>query len=202
MDDLEFVQRCVKGDKQSWDEFVEKYSRLIYNYIYKILNSKLPSRSNQKDINDIFQEIFILLTSDNFKKLKSFKAKNGCSLATWLRQVTINFTIDYLRKFKPDVSLDNENSDGMNLKDVLADKSGNITDLLIEEEKLSQLKDCIEKLDTEDKYFLELYINQGFSLEELKGILKVSRGAVDMRKSRIVERLKECFKAKGFQLDS
>ncbi|MDD5237860.1 MAG: RNA polymerase sigma factor [Candidatus Omnitrophica bacterium] len=198
MDDLEFVQRCVKGDKQSWDEFVEKYSRLLYNYIYRILNSKLPSQFNQEDVNDIFQDIFILLTRDNFKKLKSFKAKNGSSLATWLRQVAINFTIDYLRKFKPSISLDKESNDGVNLKDMLVDESSNATDLLIAEEKLGQLKDCIEKLDTEDKYFLELHIHQGLSLEELKDILKVSRGAVDMRKSRITDRLKDCFKAKGF----
>ncbi len=202
MDDLEFVQRCVKGDKQSWDEFVERYSRLIYNYIHRVLNYKFPNQFNQADANDIFQEIFVLLTRDNFKKLKSFKAKNGCSLATWLRQVVIHFTIDCLRKFRQSVSLDKENDDGLNLKDMLADESSGITDLLIAEEKIGQLKDCIEKLDTEDKYFLELYIHQGLGLEELKDILKVSRGAVDMRKSRIVERLKECFKTKGFELDS
>ena len=96
MDDLEFVHRCASGDKQSWDEFVDRYSRLIYSYILSILNIKsriLP----QDNINDIFQEIIYSLIKDNFKKLKSFKARNACSLASWLRQVTINCTIDYLR---------------------------------------------------------------------------------------------------------
>jgi len=201
MDDLEFVQRCVKGDKPAWDEFVERYSRLIYNYIYSVLKLKGTHQLNRDSVDDIFQEIFVLLCADNFRKLKSFKAKNGCSLASWLRQVVVNHTIDYLRKLKPVVSLDEENTDELSLKDILADASAPATETLLREEKISQLKDCIKDLDTDDKYFLELHLYRSLLLEEIKDILKVSRGAVDMRKSRIVERLRECFQRKGFQLD-
>ena len=38
-------------------------------------------------------------------------------------------------------------------------------------------------------------------LEVLKEHFRVSRGAIDMRKSRIIDRLRECFKHKGFALD-
>ena len=200
MDDLEFVQKCVKEDSQYWDEFLRQYSRLIYNYIRKVLDAK-GRAFTQEHINDIFQEIFCALIKDNFKKLRSFKARNGCSLASWLRQVTINFTIDYMRKIKPAVSLDEEIGEDFSLKDVLADKSAFITDTLSYEEKLKSLKDCIDKLDRDDKYFLELFINRGLGLEELKAHLRVSRGAVDMRKFRIIERLKDCFRSKGFALD-
>ena len=200
MDDLEFVQRCVKRDRSSWDEFLKRYSRLIYNYIYSVLRTKGTNQFNQDDVNDLFQEVFVSLTKDDFKKLSSFKARNGCSLASWLRQVTINFTIDYLRKVKPTVSLDEEIDDNFSLKDILVDDAPFIKDTLTRQEKLENLKDCIEKLEPQDKYFLELHINQGLKLEELKGILKLSRGAVDMQKARIIARLRECFKSKGFVL--
>lgn len=200
MHDLEFVQRFVKGDKQAQDEFLKTYSRLIYNYIYNVLNTKGLAFS-QDHINDIFQEIFCSLLKDNCQKLKSFKARNGCSLASWLRQVTINFTIDYLRKMKPTVSIDVENDDGMSLKETLVEGAASINEVLSDREKLAHLKDCVDQLKSDDKYFLELNINQGLSLEELKGILNISRAAVDMRKSRLIYRLKECFKSKGFLLD-
>lgn len=203
MNDLEFLQRCVKGDKRAWDEFVEKYSRLIYNYIYSVINSSSFKPSSEEYVNDIFQEIFVLLSRDNFKKLSSFGAKNGCSLASWLRQVVINYTIDYLRKFKPPmVSLDAENEEETSLEDILADDSVLVGDTLALKEKIAQLKECIRGLDTDDKYFLELYLGQGLLLEELKDVLRVSRGAIDMRKTRIIQRLKECFKRKGFLLDA
>ncbi|MDP3731718.1 MAG: RNA polymerase sigma factor [Candidatus Omnitrophota bacterium] len=199
MDDLEFVRRCVKGDKRVWNEFVERYSSLIYNYIHSVL--KIKGRAfSQENINDLFQDIFLSLAKHNFKKLGSFQARNGSSLASWLRQVTVNFTIDYLRKLKPLVSIDQETDDGSSLAEILSSNSPSVTDVLSQEERLMHLKDCIDKLALDDKYFLELHIYRGLAIEELKTYLKVSRAAVDMRKSRIVERLRECFKGKGFML--
>ncbi|MDP2941686.1 MAG: sigma-70 family RNA polymerase sigma factor [Candidatus Omnitrophota bacterium] len=200
MKDLEFVRRCVKGDKQAWDEFVEKYSRLIYNYIFAVLSSRNYSFA-QNHLQDIFQEIFTSLIKDDFKKLSSFKAKNGCSLASWLRQVAINFTIDYLCKLKPAVSLDEEIAEGASLKDILADHADSAPGLLAQKEKLGSLKDCIARLKPADRFLLELHLNRGLNLEKIKEIFRVSRGAIDMQKSRIVARLRECFQSKGFLLD-
>ena len=200
MDDLEFVQKCATGDKRSWDEFVDKYSRLIYNYIHSVLKAK-GAAASQENTSDIFQNIFTSLVAGNFKKLKSYQGKNGCSLASWLRQVVVNATIDYIRRSRPLLSIDQEGDDGFSLKDVLADKTGPVTDALAREEKLEQLKECIKRLNASDKYFLELHINQGVALGELKEVLGLPRGAVDMRKSRIIDRLKECFSKKGFMLD-
>ena len=200
MDDLEFVQRCVTGDKKAWDEFTAKYSRLIYAYIHGILKIKGVTFS-QENIEDLYQEIFLQLRLDNFKKLKSFKALGGCSLASWLRQVVINFTLDYLRKSRALVSLDAENEEDLALKDIISDSKPLARDTVITEEKLLQLKDCIGALADSDRYFLELHLNQRLDLEDVREALGLSRSAVDMRKSRIIERLKDCFKGKGFALD-
>ena len=199
MNDLEFVRRCVKGDKRAWNEFVERYSSLIYNYIHSVL--KIKGRTPAEDnVNDLFQEIFLSLAKDNFKKLSSFQARNGCSLASWLRQVTVNFTIDYIRKLKPLVSIDAETDDGFSLAEILMSNSPSVTDVLSQEERFTHLKDCIDKLALDDKYFLELHIHRGLGIEELKAWFKISRPALDMRKSRIIERLRDCFKRKGFVL--
>lgn len=198
MDDLEFVQRCAKGDnRQIWDEFLRRYSRLIYNYIHSVLRVKgYPPAKEQAS--DIFQELFSSLIRDNCRKLSSFTAKNGCTLASWLRQVTINFTIDYLRKLKPAVSLDAENEEGLSLKDMLSDGSVHIADSLSEEERADKLKECIDILDEDDKYLLQMNIYSGVRLEDLRRQLGVSRGAIDMQKARIIQRLRDCFRSKGF----
>ncbi|MFH0738742.1 MAG: sigma-70 family RNA polymerase sigma factor [Candidatus Omnitrophota bacterium] len=201
MDDLGFVKRCVSSDKLAWDEFVERYSRLIYNYIYSVLRVKGINLSPQDTVNDIFQGILLSLVKDNFKKLKSFKAKNGCTLASWLRQVTINFTLDYLRSLRPAVSIDEENDEGLSLGHTLADDELSAGEKFTRQERLGHLKDCIGRLEKEERHFLELHINIGLGLEEIRGMFQISRGAVDMRKSRIIDRLKECFRRKGFVLD-
>lgn len=197
MDDLEFVQRCVKGDKHAWDTFIEKYSRLIYNYIHSVLKLKGSSFS-QDNINDIFQDIILSLFKDNFRKLSTFKAKNGCSLASWLRQVTINFTVDYLRRLKTAISIDEQDEEGFSLADLLASGGPSAKDSLKQKDILASLSECIDGLSRQEQLFLELHVNQGLGLEKLKQYFQLSRGAIDMRKSRIIERLKDCFRKKGF----
>ena len=200
MDDLGFVQNCVTGDKQAWCEFVDRYSRLIYSYIYNTLKAS-GARFEQDIVADIYQDIFVFLRKDDFYKLKTYRAKNGCTLASWLRHVVIHYTIDSLRKTRPAVSLDQEDQQGYSLKDSIASQAEGADELVISSERMAQLSRCIEELNSEDRYFIELHINRGINLEALKSLFNASRGAIDMRKSRIINRLKECFKSKGFLLD-
>lgn len=197
---MRFVQACVKGDKQSWNEFLSRYSRLIYNYIYSVLTVKGYSLPGEQ-VEDVFQEIFYSLIKDKYKKLATYQARNGCSLASWLRQVTINFTIDYLRKLKPMVSIDIEIEEGLSLKDILKDLSKDAAEFLSDQDRRKTLKECVDLLDSGEQYFMELFLNQGLNLEQIKEYFKINRGAVDMRKSRIFQKLQDCFKKKGFKLD-
>ena len=198
MDDLKFVQGCLKGSKQSWSEFIERYSRLIYNYIHSVLTVKGSSVSTEQ-VEDIFQEIFQALIKDRYRKLSTYQGKNGCSLASWLRQVTINFTIDYLRKLKqPMVSLDALDDEGSTLKDILKDFSPGAKEFLNYQDRRKALQECISLLDLDEQYFLELCLGQGLTPEEIKEYLKISRGAVDMRRNRVLQKLRGCFKKKGF----
>jgi RNA polymerase sigma-70 factor (ECF subfamily) len=197
MNDREFVLKCLTADKQVLDEFLARYSRLIYNSIYSVLRSKgLPG--NRQIVDDLFQEIILSLFDDNFKKLRVFEGKNGCSLASWLRLIAVNHTLDYLRAKKPDVSLEEETEDDLNLKDIIVSDSRSVSEDLCRKEELRSLEDCIDILSTDDKYFLELHFNRGLDFEELMSHFSAKRGAIDMRKSRIIVKLRECFKIKGF----
>lgn len=199
MEDLQLVEDCVKGNSRAWDDFVDKYSRLIYNYIYSILKQRSPGLFNQDNVCDIFQDLFLSLSKDNCKKLSTYKAKNGCTLASWLRQVSVNFTLDYVRKSKLVFSLEDQLSEeGRSIKDMLADGTVSVEEKANVEEKSQSLHECIDKLELDDKYFIEFFLNSGLNLESLKDVLNVSRGAMDMRKARIIEKLRECFKSKGF----
>lgn len=200
MDDLKFVQGCIKGDKRIWNEFLSRYSRLIYNYIYSVLTVKGQSLAVEQ-VDDIFQEIFCSLIKDNYRKLATYQGRNGCTLASWLRQVTVNFTIDYLRKFRPALSIDAEIEPGLTLKDTLKDLSPGAFEFINNQDKRKTLWDCLGVLEDGEKFFMELFLNQGLNLEQIRDYLKISRGAVDMRKSRIFRKLQDCFKSKGFKLD-
>jgi len=200
MDDLEFAGKCAKADKIAWKEFLEKYSRLIYSYINSTIRIK-GYVFEPSVIDEIFNEIISSLIQNNFKKLKTYQGKNKASLASWLRQVTINFCLDHLRKQKtPMVSLDAPVDDDMSLSEVIPYRGLTAGEELLKKEEVQSLTDCIQRLDLEDKFFLELTLKRALSQEELKNFFRVSRAVIDMRRRRIIERLRDCFKGKGFEL--
>ena len=196
-DELKLIQACVKGDKAKWDEFIRKYSRLIYNYIHSTAKIK-GSQLTEEAVKDIFQGIFSRLIEDIYRRLKSFKAKNGCKLASWLRTITINYTLDHLSRTKPIISLDQEDDEGNSLKDVISANLVSQDEELVNKELLTQIMFCIEKMNYEEKYFIDLYIHKRLELGRIAEVLRISRGILDVRKTRIVAKLKECFKKKGF----
>jgi RNA polymerase sigma factor (sigma-70 family) len=201
MDDLEFVRRCTEKDAAAWDEFLHKYSKLIYNYMHSVL--RLKGKDIPPDtVDDLYQEIIACLIKDNYKKLRSFRGKNGCSLASWLRIVTVNFMIDFTRRSKPLISLDEDLGTGESLKEILGDDSHiKWEDEIAGEEKQRQLSECIEELTVGDKYFLEFYLHRGLPMDRLSFLLRISKPAAEMRKSRIIERLRKCFEKRGFVAD-
>ena len=198
MRDREFLRYCLSLGKEGWQELIGRYCHLIYGSIYAVAH-KYGNRWPANAVEDIFQEVVLSLFEDNCRRLRSFKGKNNCSLGGWLRQVAINHAIDYLRRQAREVSLDSEDEDGMALVDVLASNCRDVREDMDKEDLLRRLSECIDILDAEEKYFVDLHFWQGVHQDALARHLAISRQAVDMRKTRIVKRLRECFRRKGFR---
>ncbi len=197
MSDIDFVKRCIKSDSLAWKEFLQKYNRLIYSYIYSVIRIKAYVFSPPV-AEEIFNEIISSLVKNNFRKLKIYCCRNNASLASWLKQVTINFCLSYfLNEKKIMVSLDEPIGEGLVFSEIIPYRSLSAAEELLQKEENEYLADCIQNLDLDDKVFLELKLRWEFSPEELMGFLKIARGAVDMRYSRVIQRLKECFQKKG-----
>ncbi|MGZ8480472.1 MAG: RNA polymerase sigma factor [Candidatus Binatia bacterium] len=97
------IAGCVKGEKASWDAFVQQYSNLVYQTIRKTM-SLYHAEPRDEAVDDLFQEFFQSLLRDNCKKLRQFKGDKNCSLASWIRVIAARQTIDFLRKQSPPVA--------------------------------------------------------------------------------------------------
>lgn len=194
--DRGLLKFCIQGDKSAWDNFVQKYSRLVYKYIYNILKVK-GLQCEPDTVKDIFQGFFLSLIEDGYSRLKKYKGRHGCTLSSWLRTLTINFTIDYLRKIKPALSLDEEIGEDFTLSDTLTAGADSSRQFLKNKERLEHLEQCIDTLGADDKYFLDLYMEKRVTTQQMMNLLRINRSALDMRKFRIISRLKDCFRKKG-----
>jgi len=200
MNDLDLINRCIKSDSLAWKEFLQKYNRLIYSYIYSVTRIKAYVFTPPV-AEEIFNEIIASLIKNDFKKLKTYHGRNNASFASWLKQVTVNFCLSYFRYKKNNmVSLDEPIGDGLAFSEIIPYRSLSASEELLKKEENEHLADCIQNLELDDKFLLELRLRWEFSVEELMEFLKISRGAADMRYSRIIQRLRECFQEKGMIL--
>jgi RNA polymerase sigma factor (sigma-70 family) len=170
---------CVKGEKGAWDGFVIKYSPLVYHTIKRTLTVYHAEAASDL-VEDLYQEFFLSILRDEFKKLRQFRGERGCSLASWLRMVAVRLTVDALRK----QSTANVEVSGFSFVD-RADPSTSLN----EREETSLLQ-ALSDLSDRDRIFIDLYYRQDLPPEEIAAILKVSPGAVYTQKSRLLNKLR------------
>lgn len=198
-EEKELLEKVLFGDKQSYDGFVRKYTKLIYNSIYRTLELK-GYKIAPDLVDDLHQEVFLSLIDNNFRKLRTFKWERSCSLATWLGVVTRNFVLNFIRtdtKYKSltksiDEEIDEEKESS--LKDIIKDESPSVKEKMDMEAEIDLLKKYLEKLDITERIILEMFYLQDLPLEEIAHILGKSEDAVFMQKKRLIAQLQEKIK--------
>ena len=188
------VIRCVKSDKRAWDEFVDKYKGIIYDAIIKTFH--FVGYENTEDAaSDLFQEVFSSLLKNDCEKLRSFKWKNDCSLASWLHVVSKNVTFDYLRKSfargKITESLTAVDEDVPEDYQIETSIDADILQKLEDEEKLGIFEKALKTLPKEDFLVINLIYLRGISHENAAKVLGKSVDALYMQKKRIIDKIKK-----------
>jgi RNA polymerase sigma-70 factor (ECF subfamily) len=82
--DQELLNRCLSGNKQSWEDFVDRFLGLVLHVIDH--TSSVRSRElsvNQRD--SICEEVFTAIHHDNFRLLCAYDRRSN--LATYLTVV-------------------------------------------------------------------------------------------------------------------
>jgi RNA polymerase sigma factor (sigma-70 family) len=181
------IAGCLRSDKAAWDSFVLQYSNLVYHTIKKTLN--LHHVEPHADlVKDLYQEFFVSLLRNEYKKLKQFRGVSGCSLASWLRILAARLTIDFLRKQAPTSG------------EVAAVMSGHGPDLaepFLNEQRERLLQQAIETLSSRDRILLDLCYRQALGTEQIAAFLKTSVNGVYTQKSRVLEKIREVLRRSG-----
>ena len=181
------IAGCLQGEKAAWDSFVLQYSNLVYHTIKKTLN--LHRAEPRADlVEDLYQEFFLSLLQNDYKKLRQFRGVHGCSLASWLRLLAARLTIDFLRK------------QAQTSGEVAGAISRHISDPaepLLNEQQESFLNQAIQTLSPRDRILLDLCYRQALAPEQITALLKTSVNAVYAQKSRVLEKIREVLRRSG-----
>lgn len=171
--DEELMQAVCGGDRSAYQTLVKQHLKSISHYAYRLLG-------NQKDTEDITQEVFLRLWT-NAEKWKSEKSK----LTTWLHRITHNLCIDYLRKqgrMQTQDTFDDEADDSLSANKESADDKN---------DEIKLLSEAIGALPENQRSALSLCHYQGFSNKEAAAIMDISVKALESAIARAKRSLRE-----------
>jgi RNA polymerase sigma-70 factor (ECF subfamily) len=184
------VDRCRRGDRESFAQLMRLHEKQIYNFTYRMLG-------NEGEAEDLTQDIFIAA----FRGIRSFRGE--AKFSTWLYRIALNQArnrIKYLsrRKFfarqarRADygAKMVSESPEG------LADSAPTPEQWTIMKDLAAQVQECLNQIPHQARQILILRDVQGFSYDELSEMLSLKPGTVKSRLHRARAALRECLAGK------
>ena len=93
----QLLSRCFSGHREAGEIFVRQFSDLVYKSIQQTFIAR-QIHFRQEDLENLHHTFFMQLFEKKCKKLKEYKGRNGCSLASWIRIVTVRIVLNHIRK--------------------------------------------------------------------------------------------------------
>jgi len=191
-DEIELIQGCLSLDKNSWEIFVKRYTKMVY-FVINNINQTRSAPLSQDNIEDLHNDVFLALLE---KKLGQFRGERNCTLASWVRIVTVSKTLNYLKSLQVRTyymdSMSKTDDDGDSVVFDVEDRSQSPEDIVIGEETLSQLKKYINSLTPREKLLVKLFYERELSNEQIAATLGISIGTLYTFKHRVMKKLENC----------
>lgn len=176
------IDRIIKGDKNSFNDIVESYKRLVAHIVY-------TNVKNQNDRDDLCQEIFLKI----YLNLSTFKFK--CKLSTWIGKIAYNSCINYSNKKKLLINVNIEcirDIDGTtdDLKKIKSEDN-NLDPYLRNIEIRKIINNKIQELPVKYQTVLTLFHIDELSYKEISEILNLHIDNIKVILSRARKMLKD-----------
>ena len=177
--DEQLIRNFQNEDQSAYDEIVARYSRPLFNFIYRIIGEASFAE-------DLLQETFLrlYLNKNSYREIAKF--------STWIYTIAGNLAKTELRRQKVRrwFSLSgSKDSDHPTLE--VADKRADPADDMQTTSALQRIDEEIQKLPVVFKEAVVLRDIRELSYEEISTILKIPLGTVKSRVNRGRQRLKK-----------
>jgi RNA polymerase sigma factor (sigma-70 family) len=186
--DQELLAGCFKGEVNAQEAFVLRFSNLVYTTIQQAFKAKqVPF--NRQDLEDLHNSIFVRLLERHCRRLRQYKGKNGCSLPSWVRMISVRTVIDHLR-CRSDALSRSSKLDAIEDIEALVDERTEQWQFLDRTEKMHLIEKGMKSLLPRDQLFIRLHCLKGLSMKEVAEVLKISENNAYSIKHRAMRRLK------------
>lgn len=179
---------CIRGDPDQQEAFVRHYSNLVFATIHGVVRSKSAFLA-ELDIEDLHNTVFLRLFERQCRKLRQYQGRNGCSLASWIRMITVRIVLDYFRSKKDALAKPERVMDLAEFPAMVSDEPSPLAQLN-QKQQAKLIETGLESLSHRDQLMIRLHFFEGRSLSHVARVLNVTMSNVHSVKHRAVNRLK------------
>lgn len=153
-----------KNKSQGLELIYDWYKKYIYTIAYHYTG-------NKEDALDLTQEVFLAI----FKSLERFD--DSFSMLPWIKRITINKCLNYLRDKKEAISLNQPLEEGQEIQDLLLSSSNTEEEVLYFDTKETLTK-AIHALPPDERMAIILRHMKGMKYAEIAKVMGVPLGTV------------------------
>ena len=177
------IERFQQGDATAFHEIFNKHKARVINLSYRFVQNKDTAE-------DIAQDVFIKI----YEKRLKFDPK--AKFTTWLYRVTVNASLDFIRKNKfiarPANRMDEDPGQKEDFFERVGDTNSPSPSETVQQKELhALLRTEIDALPEELKLPILLYQFENLPYEEIARILKITPKAVERRLYHAKQRLRD-----------
>jgi RNA polymerase sigma-70 factor (ECF subfamily) len=175
VEDRKAVEACQRGEREAFDQLMERYQRDVYRLCYRYVN-------NHEDANDMAQEVFIKA----YRALGRFRGES--SFSTWLYRIAVNTCLNFRASRRPA---------GEELPEGLADAAATVGERLEKDEQARQVREAVRRLPEKQRATLILKIYHDLTHQEVAHILGSTVGTVKANLFHALGNLRRMMAAEG-----
>ena len=161
MDDKDLVRLYQNGNQEAISELVNRYKQRIHSTIFFLVKK-------QELAEDLFQETFIKIITSLRKNHYNEQGK----FLPWALRIAHNLVIDHFRKEKL-MPLQHD-TDEFSVFDIMASNNRNASDQMIYDEKITYVRNLLEKLPYEQREVVILRHYAELSFKEISQMLNIN----------------------------
>lgn len=162
--DATLLKLYRKNKNQGLELLYDRYKKYIYTIAYHYTG-------NKEDALDLTQEVFLSI----FRSLDRFD--DSFSMLPWIKRITVNKCLNYLRDKKDTLSLNQSNESGQEIQELLPSSNQTEETTLYLDTKETLTK-AIHALPAEERMALILRHMKGMKYGEIAKIMGVPLGTV------------------------
>lgn len=165
--EIELLQRIGQGDRASFEQFYDRFSRILFSIAYRLLR-------NEQAAEDVLQEVFVQI----WKKAPLYDPARGKPL-TWAVTLTRHRAIDLIRSTQRRDRLNDEVKQESEVKEKFDDNNSFL--LAATGERVRFIRAAMQKLSADQREAIDLAFFHSYTQTEIAERLDQPLGTVKAR---------------------